>query len=274
MNNYISRDNYMLFNSGMVLSAPLPSIAPYTLRFLFLDEDTYYNPLNNNFDYGTWTQLSDNIWDWTYVDPIWTYPSNLTSTDTNNNFKSILSSNGTSLLENVKCKIIDSETSNVTNMRGLFFNMDKLEGVEKINTSNVTDAASMFRTNVDSTSTDVGSVKYVHSTLDFRKVNYYNGTTCHGSLDHLFYTQTTSNAPYRLTTAPTILWPNPNDVGYVINISYIFYGQRNITNNTEGRVYPSYWQQIQSPGIYTDACYRCGDLGNATAYANIPTALK
>jgi hypothetical protein len=274
MNNYISRDNYMLFNSGKVLSEPLPSIAPYTLRFLFLDDSKYYNPLNDVFDYGTWTQRSDTIWDWTYNDPIWTLPSNLTSSDTNNNYRSIFSKNGSNRLENVKCKIIDSETSNVTNMRGLFYNMDRLEGVEKIDTSNVTDAASMFRTAVSSAATGVGSVKYVNSTLDFRKVKYYNGTTCHGSLDHLFYTQGYSNAPYRLTTVPTILWPDIETVGYIVNFSYMFTNQRNITNNYAGVVYPTYWQQLQTHSSWTDACYRCGDLGNATAYANIPSDLK
>jgi len=275
MNNYISRDNYMLFNSGKALSAPLPSIAPYTLRFLFLDEDKYYNPLNYRFDYGTWTQRSDTIWDWTYEDPIWTYPSNITTNDKTVR-KSILNrSNGeSSALANVKFKIIDSETSGVTNMRGLFSYCGKLEGVEKIDTSNVTDVAYMFYFS-HSAVEGYGPVRYINSTLDLSKVSYYNGTTCHGGLRYLFYTSGYSTQQYRMTTVPNIIWPDTTQVGYEVDMMYMFYKQRNITNNYEGRVYPSYWNLIQSPGgSFSYACYRCGDLGNATAYASIPSYLK
>jgi len=276
MNNYISRDNYMLFNSGKVLSEPLPSIAPYTLRFLFLDEDKYYNPLNYRFDYGTWTQRSDTIWDWTYNDPIWTYPTNLTNTDKNIHASIFNCVDGRFCdLREAKCKIIDSETSGVTNMRGLFSGLFKLEGVEKIDTSNITDASYMFYFN-GSAVQGHGSVRYVNCTLDFSKVKYYNGTSCHGGLRYLFHTSgADSTQQYRLTTAPNIIWPDTSEVGNNVDLTNLFYNQRNITNNYAGVVYPTYWQQISGVGAsYTDACYRCGDLGNPAEYANIPGDLK
>lgn len=283
MNNYISRDNYMLFNSGKVLSEPLPSIAPYTLRFLFLDEDKYFNPLNHRFNYGTWTQRSDTIWDWTYNDPIWTWPSNLT---TGKDFSIFCHSAGSnnepsrhfhSDLFEVKCKIIDSNTTDVTNMRGLFHCFGKLEGIEQIDTSNVTDAAGMFSNkNTYSAAQGLGSIRYINSTLDFRKVSYYNGTSCHGRLTDLFYNPGyDSIQSYRLIDPPEILWPDPNEVGYVIDLKNAFYLQRNIRSRmyADG-VYPSYYLSIEQPGSYHTMCYRCGDLGNPTAYAAIPGELR
>ena len=98
---------------------PGPSLPSYTIRLKFTEGVT------PTFSNGTGVQVSSspNVWDLTYENTAW----------------NVLLRNQTDLLE-----VIDANTTNVTNMSGMFYSCTSLTTVPLFDTSNVIRMATMF----------------------------------------------------------------------------------------------------------------------------------
>lgn len=98
---------------------PTPSLPPFTLRLKFKDGVT------PEFSYGTATQVSSspNVWDWSYEDTNW---------------------NGLLAGQTNLLKVIDGNTTDITNMSHLFYQCYLVSSVSLFDTSNVTNMQSMF----------------------------------------------------------------------------------------------------------------------------------
>lgn len=147
-------------------TVPVPICESMTLRFKFSKMD--FSPVDeeNNTQIttkGTWKKIDyieENIWDWTYEDSNWSNTFNNVFID-ENNIVDIINAGDTSGVTNCKSmfkaylndrnvksyirNIYLFDTSNVTNMNGMFYACTILKTIPKFNTSKVTDMSSMFR---------------------------------------------------------------------------------------------------------------------------------
>ena len=148
--------------TGMViLDIPeLPEPEAMTLRFQFSDKS--YDPTGVTSK-GTWTKVQhpfSNIWDWTYDNADWSNVFKGALNDSTN-IVDVIDAGDTSKVTNCeglfnhyvsggtnkdcylrKCCLFD--TSNVTNMKHMFYMCIILESIPLFNTSNVTNMNAMF----------------------------------------------------------------------------------------------------------------------------------
>ena len=164
----IATDSYSRTTATLTQTDTSVLSTPYTLRFHFSSE--YYNPTNYSWKSGaTWTQVSNRIWDYTHETSNWDDEFNgkfITEWDTQvaviaaGDMSGVTSMKNTAYVSNkvaggvfgsasssnisMFIYICDFDTSNVTNLDGLFYGCGYLQSLPTLNTSSCTSFWSTF----------------------------------------------------------------------------------------------------------------------------------
>lgn len=262
--------SYVGNNSRLKLSTSMDTrTSPYSIRFKFgIDNNTneLFNPFTYSWSKGTWHHVSNNVWEWTYENPIW---SNNGAPIFGNNphFNHIRYTN-----------VIGINATEVTNMDRLFYNInpsphDTSAGLFGVSCNFVFDNVTSMEYMFYKTPVSMDRFKTLYAPKVRNMSNFINLT----GVD-LNNTSDPSTWDYPLGCIGLTFLADADNKSYVKNcdLTNAFKGCINLSGNIAYNMYTTLSTVSQSG---TDGCFEnCAvtdpDPYSQSLYRQIPTSWK